>query len=109
MAAWLLTIKAILPYVTQIVTAAIPAFTKKMDRGEADKIIPSQISELQDAVTHNAESIKVLAAQLQQFISGIDTGSVKIEKDIKTIKQLSIFAIAISAFAIILWLISWLH
>ncbi len=109
MAAWLLTIKTILPYVTQIVTAAIPAFTKKLDKGEADKIIPGQISELQEAVTHNAESIKILAAQLQQIISGIDNGSIKIEKEIKFIKRLAIIAIIVSGCAITLWLVLWLH
>lgn len=109
MAVWLPAVKVILPYITQIVTAAIPAFTKKTDKGGSEEVIPNQISELQEAVTHNAESLKILATQLKQVISGIDTGSVKLEKEIKTIKRLSIFAIAISAVAIILWLASWLH
>jgi hypothetical protein len=109
MAVWLPAVKAILPYVTQIVTAVIPVFTKKKDKGRTDEVITSQISELQEAVTHNAESLKILATQLQQVISGIDTGADKIEQEIKIIKRLSIFAIAISVFAIILWLASWLH
>lgn len=107
--AWLPTVKAILPYLTQIVTTAIPVLTKKTDKGEAEKIIPNQISELQEAATLNAESLKILASQFQQFISDIDTGSVKIEKEIKAVKRLSIIAIVISVIAIILSIASWLH
>lgn len=109
MAVWLPALKAILPYVTQIVTAAIPAFTKKNDRGESHEIINNQISELQDAVTHNAESTKILAIQLQQAISGIDAGATRIGKEIRATRRLSILAIGISILAIILWLASWLH
>ena len=32
MAAWVSALKAVLPYVTDIVTAAIPAFTARKDR-----------------------------------------------------------------------------
>lgn len=103
MAAWLATIKAILPYVTQVLTATIPAFTKKLDRDDAGKVIPDQIAELQKAVTHNAESIKILAAQLQQLISAIDTGSSKVEKKIRIMNWLSIVAVTLSVFAIFLF------
>ena len=109
MAIWLPALKAIFPYVTQIVTAAIPAFTKKTNKGTTEELIPNQILELQEAVTHNTESLKILATQLQKLISGIDTGSSKIEKEIKTIRWLSIIAIIFSAIAIILWLAFWLH
>ena len=109
MAAWLPAVKAILPYLTQIVTAAIPAFTKKADKTGTEDITRNQISELQDAVTHNAESLKILATQLQQVINDIDSGSAKIEKEIKAIKRLAILAIALSIVAIILWLSSWVH
>jgi protein-S-isoprenylcysteine O-methyltransferase Ste14 len=109
MAAWLPAIKAILPYVAQIVTDAIPAFTNKNGENEKDVVAPNQISELQEAVTHNAESLRVLAIQLQQVISGIDAGSAKAEKEIKTVKWISILAIVISVVAIALWLITWLR
>ena len=109
MAAYLTVVKAILPYLAQIVTASIPAFTKKSDKSGTEDITRNQISELQEAVTHNAESLKILATQLQQVITGIDNGSAKIEKEIKAIKFLSIFAIAISILAIVLWLSSWGH
>jgi hypothetical protein len=108
MVAWIPAVKAILPFLAQIVTAAIPAFTTKADKTGTDELTRNQIAELQEAVTHNAESLKTLAAQLQQFINGIDAGSAKIEKEIKTVKHLAITAISFSAIAIVLWLYSWL-
>jgi len=109
MAAWLPAVKIILPYLTQIVAAAIPAFTKKADKTGMEDITRNQILELQDAATHNAESLKILATQLQQVINDIDAGSSNIEKEIKAIKRISILAFAISVVAIILCFSSWVH
>lgn len=109
MSAWLPAVKIILPYLTQIVTAVIPAFTKKVEKGKAEDAIPGQISELQDAATHNAESIKILAMQLQQAISSIDAGAIRIEKEIRLVKRLSILAIAAALVAIALVLASRMH
>lgn len=109
MAAWLPAVKIILPYLTQIVASAIPAFTKKADKTGTEDITRNQIAELQDAVTHNAEALKILATQLQQVISDIDSGAAKIEKEIKAIKLLAILAIALSMVAIILWLSPWVY
>lgn len=109
MAAWLPAVKVILPYLTQIVAAAIPAFTKKPTKDDTGEVIQNQISELQIAVTNNSEALKILASQLQQVISGIDSGSAKAEKEIQTIKWLSISAIVLSVIAIALWLTPWLR
>lgn len=109
MAAWLPAVKAILPYLAQIVTVAIPAFTKKADKTGTEDITRRQISELQDAVTQNAEALKILATQLQQIMNDIDSGVCKIEKETKAIKRLALFVIALSIVAIILWLTSWVH
>ena len=108
MAAWLPALKALLPYATQIVTAAIPAFTRKT--GPAQDVIPQQIQELQGAVIHNAESVKILATQMQQVITGIDSGAVRIERDMRISKRLSVIAIVLSLIAIAscigLWVVS---
>jgi hypothetical protein len=81
MAAWLPALKAILPYVAQVVTVAVPVFTKRADKERAEDVIPQQIQELQGAVTRNAESLKLLADQLQQAIASIDAGAVRIERE----------------------------
>jgi Na+-transporting NADH:ubiquinone oxidoreductase subunit NqrC len=104
MALWLPAIKIILPYVSQIVSAAIPAFTKKTDKSNTEVIVPSQIAELQAAATQNAESLKTLALQLQQVISGIDAAASKMEQEIKTAQRLAVAAIILALIAIGLWL-----
>lgn len=108
MALWLPAIKIMLPYVTQIVSAAIPAFTKKTDKTNAEGIISSQIAELQAAATHNAESLKTLAMQLQQVITGIDGAASKMEQEIKTSKRLALGASILSLLAITVCLSMWL-
>jgi hypothetical protein len=109
MAAWLPALKAILPYVSQVVTVALPVFTKIADKSRAADVIPNQIQELQAAVTHNAESVKVLADQLQKAITSIEAGAVKIETEARTVKRLSMAAMLISSLAIIISVASWLH
>ena len=105
MAAWLPALKALLPYATQIVTAAIPAFTRRTGAGQ--DVIPEQIQELQGAVIHNAESVKLLATQMQQVITTIDSGAARIQQDMRNVKRLSIIAIILSIVAIALGIASW--
>lgn len=108
MAAWLPVLKAALPYVTQIVTAAIPAFTSKPDTSKADPVISKQIVELQSAATKNAESIHVLAEKLQQTIEGIDSAAVNFQKQVMIFKMLLFMstAIAIIALVVAAWAIA---
>jgi hypothetical protein len=109
MAAWLPALKVMLPYLTQIVTAAIPAFTKKPSEDGSQEVIANQITELQNAVIHNAESMKTLATQLQQVINGLESGAAKAEKEVKVTKRLSVLAIIISSIAIVFCLVTWLQ
>lgn len=105
MAPWLPTVKIVLPYLTQIVTAAIPAFTRKPDKTAADEITRHQIAELQDAATRNAESIKTLASQMQQMVQGLDAASTRMEKEVRITLWLAIaaFVLAIAAMALSLY------
>lgn len=106
MAVWLPVLKASLPYITQIVTSALPAFTSKSSPAKSVEVIPTQIAELQSAVTHNAESVKALALQLQGTIEGIDAGAARLEREIKKLRRLVWIAILLSllASAVALWL-----
>ena len=66
-------LKAVAPYVAQIATIAIPAFTSRgAEAGQADPVVPKQIQELQEAATHNAEAVQVLADKLQQALDGME-------------------------------------
>jgi hypothetical protein len=99
MAAWLPLLKASLPYISQIVTAAIPAFTSKTSTDKPAEVIPTQIAELQSAVTQNAETVKALATQLKGTIEGIDTGAARLEQEIKSLKRLAWIAVTLALLA----------
>lgn len=67
-------IKAVAPYIAQVATVAIPAFTSKSaEETKADAIVVRQIAELQTAVTQNAQSVHTLAEKLQQVIEGLES------------------------------------
>ena len=108
MAAWLPVLKAALPYVAQIVTAAIPAFTSKSDASKTDPVASKQIEELQLAATKNAESIQVLAENLQQTIQGIETAAIGLEKQVTLFKAMLFISSIISVVALAMagWAIS---
>lgn len=71
MAVWLPVLKAALPYVSNIVAAAIPAFTSRKGQDVSSDLVAQQITELQAAVTHNAEAVKTLAAQLEKTLTAL--------------------------------------
>jgi len=97
MAAWGPVIKASLPYLTQIVTAAIPAFTSKPPPADRpDELQNKQIAELQTAVTRNAESVKGLATQLKDTIEVIDQAAGRLEREVARMRRLVIAAIIIA-------------
>lgn len=85
MPAWLPLLKASLPYITQIVATAAPAFTAKRS---TDPVVTQQIEELQEAVTNNAESIQLLAEKLQQTIQGIDEAAATLQRQVALFKFL---------------------
>jgi hypothetical protein len=97
MAAWLPVIKATLPYVTQIVTAAIPAFTPKPGGENRDEVVAKQIAELQTAVTHNAESLKALALQLKETIEGIEAGAASLQTELARQRRMTAAAVVTAA------------
>lgn len=94
-------LKAVAPYVAQIATAAIPAFTSKKEAPESegvktDPIVTKQIEELQAAASQNAHSIKMFAENLQQTISNIETASQVAEKRIAIYKVIILLSIGMS-------------
>jgi|GEM_PF-1090791 len=74
MAAWLPVLKIALPYVSNIVAAAIPAFTRRKTGEAPEELVTRQIAELQEAVTGNAETVRVLAAQVEKTLKALETG-----------------------------------
>jgi len=100
MAVWFPILKAALPYITQIVSLAISAFTSKSGREKAEDVVPKQIDELQVAVIRNTESVKTLASQLQETIEGIDAGAAALQQEIKMLKRLATVALILALFGV---------
>jgi hypothetical protein len=101
-------IKALAPYLTTIATSAIPAFTSKSEVAKSDPVVAQQITELQDAVTKNAQSLHIIAEQLQKVITSAEEASVEAQRQVATYKTLvlgssiiSVIAIAIAIYSLV--------
>jgi len=101
MTAWIPILKTALPYVVQVLSLAIPAFTSKTGDTKNLEFIPEQIHELQSAATQNAESVKILAEQLKGTIEGIDDAAIKLQQEVNSLRHQCRIAnlIAIVSFA----------
>ena len=100
MAAWVSALKTVLPYVTNIVTAAIPAFTARRGQERSAEVTAQQIAELQSAATHNAESVKVLAEQLQRTVGALEQGAVNVEREMRRLRVLASAALVFALLAL---------
>lgn len=93
-------IKALAPYLTTIATSAIPAFTSKSETAKSDPVVAQQITELQDAVTKNAQSLHIIAEQLQKVITSAEEASVEAQRQVATYKALVLGSSIVSVIAI---------
>jgi hypothetical protein len=73
MPAWLIpALKAALPHIATIISAAAPVFTRKADAANQALLLQQQITELQSAASQNAAHIKELAEQLQSTVAALE-------------------------------------
>jgi uncharacterized protein YlxW (UPF0749 family) len=103
MAPWLIpALKAVLPHIGTIISAASPVFTKKRTDAPADQsaLLQQQVSELQSAVSQNAASIKELAAQLQSTVAALEQAAAAAEADQKRTRLLCVASVTLSAIAL---------
>jgi hypothetical protein len=98
MAAWLIpALKAVLPHVGTIVSAAAPVFTKKTpDTANQAAVRQQQIAELQDAVSLNAENIKELAEQLSTTVAALEQAASIAEAKLRRALLLCVAAAVVS-------------
>lgn len=100
MYAWLLpAVKAILPHVGTIVSAALPVFkSRKIDDSAPtqEALLQRQITELQTVASQNAVHIKELAEQLRQMVVTLEEGVISSERRLRRMAMLSAVAIALS-------------
>lgn len=102
-------LKASLPIVTHIVSAAVPAFTSKPQEVKVDPVVVKQIEELQTAVTNNAESIHVLAEKFRETIEGLDNASILLQQEMARLKVMLYASTATAAAALLLCAILFLR
>jgi len=93
-------VRAVVPYIAQIATAAIPAFTSKSEAVKADPVVSRQIEELQTAATQNAQSIQVLAEKLKIAIQELEVAAQGARRQIATFKTLILCSLGLSAISI---------
>jgi hypothetical protein len=90
-------ITAFAPYIAQVATAAIPAFTPKPEVAKVDPLLTKQIEELQSAAIQNAESLHVLAEKMQLAIKGIEAAAQKAQTQVTAYKTMLFLSLALSS------------
>ena len=88
--------KAVAPYIAQIATAAIPAFTPLTEAFKSDPALTKQIDELQLAVIQSASSIHILAEKIQQAIDGIEESAQEAKKQLTIYKTMLFVSLSLS-------------
>jgi hypothetical protein len=108
MATWLIpAVKAILPFVSEIVSAALPVFTTRKSDAPVQEpagVLQQQITELQVAASQNALHVKELAEQLQKTVTALEAGAAVAESRFKRLMALARTALvlALAAFGVAL-------
>jgi ABC-type enterochelin transport system substrate-binding protein len=100
MPAWLLpALKAALPHIGTIISAAAPVFTRKADAANQTLLLQEQIKELQSAASQNAAHIKELAAELQSTLAALEEAASIAEAKLRRALWLCVASTALSAIA----------
>ena len=104
MASWLIpTLKAILPHVSDVVSAVRPVFTRKKAEVAASggDLLQQQIAELQSAAAQNTAHVKELAAQLQSTVAALQEAAQLAEHRMRRVTILASAAAALSLCALV--------
>jgi len=112
MAAWLIpALKAVLPHVGTILSATVPACTKRKADAVANQtlLLQQQIAELQSAASQNAAHIKELAEQLQNTVAALEHAASIAEANLRRVFLGCVVAAAMSvaALCVTLLIIFW--
>jgi len=104
MASWLIpTLKAILPHVSDVVSAVKPVFTRKkagVAPAAGGDLVQQQIAELQAAAAQNADHIKELAAQLQSTVAALEQAAALAETRLRRAVVMCAVAMSLSVVAL---------
>ena len=101
MPAWLIpALKAALPHIATIISAAAPVFTRKADAANQALLLQQQITELQSAASQNAAHIKELAAELQRTLAALEQAASIAEAKLRRALLLCVASMVLSAIAV---------
>ena len=106
MASWLLpALKAVLPHVGSIISAASPHFTKKKPEQQpandaSGTLVQQQITELQNAVQQNSKNIHELAMHLEKTVNAIEQTAAIADAKLRRALLLAVAGIILSVVAI---------
>ena len=109
MPAWLIpALKAVLPHIGTIISAAAPVFTRKNADAVANQtlLLQQQITELQSAASQNSAHIKELAEQLQSTVAALEQAASIAEAKLRRALLLCVASMTVSAISIGIVLIS---
>lgn len=103
MPAWLIpALKAVIPHLGTIVSAAAPAFTRKTAESAATHatLLQQQVTELQAAASANDAHIKALAAQIKTAVEALEAGVALAERRYLRMQVYAIAAMVLSVAAL---------
>lgn len=106
MASWIIpALKAVLPHVGTIISAARPIFTKSKTGGgpvglSADAPVQQQIAELQAVAAQNDANIRELAEQLQRAVTALEDAALDAESRARRMMRLCMASMILSVVAI---------
>lgn len=93
------------PYLPDIIKMALPLFTSAKSQEKTPEVMAQQITELQNAALQNADSIKLIATEMQQTIEALQVGAAQLERKLQHAQLLASIAatIAILSFAVAIY------
>ncbi len=100
MPAWVFpALKAVLPHVGTILSAAAPVFTKKSADAAANQtsMLQQQVTELQAAAARNDTYIKDLAMQMRTTLEALEQGAALAERRYQRILTMCIATTVVAA------------
>jgi len=109
MAGWLVpALKAVLPHVGTIISAAAPVFTRRAGdpSGTPASLMQQQIAELQAAAAQNDAHVRELAEQLQTALSALERSAALAERRLARVTWIASAAAVMGAAALVAALFS---
>lgn len=89
-------------YLPDIIKLALPLFTRGRAQEKTPEVMAQQIVELQNAALQNADSIKLMATEMQKTIDTLQVGAALLERRLQRAQMLAGAAsiIAVLAFGV---------